>query len=169
MGQPKNKRPPAEAPSGMAVVEQLLALMAEHDLVEIAFEQGELKVVLKKAGANVMTVPAAALHAPQLSAAAPPAPAASAAAPPAEAATGPRLLEIKSPMVGTFYSASDPNSDPFIEVGARVTDETVVCIIEAMKVMNEIKAECCGTIEQVCVKTGQAVEFGQVLFKVAPD
>jgi acetyl-CoA carboxylase biotin carboxyl carrier protein len=168
MGQPKSKRPPAEEPPGMAVVEQLLALMAEHDLAEIAFEQGDLKVALKKASANVVTVPAAALHAP-LAVASPSAPAAVGPSPAAPAESGPRLREIKSPMVGTFYSASDSKSDPFVEVGARITDETVVCIIEAMKVMNEIKAECSGTIEQVCVKTGQAVEFGQVLFRVAPD
>jgi len=162
MGQPKSKRS-ADVPAGLAVVEQLLALMSEHDLAEIGFEQGDLKVSLKKASANMLAVPAAALHAPH------PAPP---AAPQAAAPTAPaeeHLLEIASPMVGTYYAAPDPDSPPFIEVGARVTADSVVCIVEAMKVMNEIKAECRGTIEKVCVQNGQAVEYGQVLFKVKPD
>jgi len=71
-------------------------------------------------------------------------------------------------MVGTFYAASSPDSDPFVKVGDVVNDESVVCIIEAMQVMNEIKAELKGTIVEVCVKNAQPVEFGQVLFKVKP-
>jgi acetyl-CoA carboxylase biotin carboxyl carrier protein len=159
MGQPKNKRP-ADAPPGLAVVEQLLALMGEHELAEISFEQGDLKVSLKKAISNLLAVPAAALHAPPQMAAVPAAPA---------AAPQDNLLEIKSPMVGTFYAASGPDSPPFVEVGTRVGEDAVVCIVEAMKVMNEIRAECSGTIEKVCVQNGQAVEYGQVLFKVKPD
>ena len=79
------------------------------------------------------------------------------------------LLEIKSPIVGTFYEGPSPDSDPYVEPGARVDSQTVVCIIEAMKVMNEIKAEVTGTIVERTVKNGQAVEYGQVLFKVRPD
>lgn len=79
------------------------------------------------------------------------------------------LLEIKSPIVGTFYSSPSPDSDPYVEVGSAVSSNTVVCIVEAMKVMNEIKAETSGIIAQVCVKNGQAVEYGQVLFKVRPE
>jgi acetyl-CoA carboxylase biotin carboxyl carrier protein len=78
------------------------------------------------------------------------------------------LIEITSHMVGTFYSAPSPDSSPYVEVGANVTADTVVCIVEAMKVMNEIKAEISGTIVEVMCKAGQAVEFGQVLFKVKP-
>jgi len=79
------------------------------------------------------------------------------------------LIEVKSPMVGTFYATPSPDSDPYVHVGAAVADDTIVCIVEAMKVMNEIKAECAGTIAEVCVKNAQPVEFGQVLFRVKPQ
>ena len=78
------------------------------------------------------------------------------------------LVEISSPMVGTFFAAPSPDSDPYVTVGAGVSEDTVVCIIEAMKVMNEIKAEYTGTIAEICIKNAQPVEFGQVLFKVNP-
>ncbi|MHC4469014.1 MAG: acetyl-CoA carboxylase biotin carboxyl carrier protein, partial [Planctomycetota bacterium] len=78
------------------------------------------------------------------------------------------LINIESPIVGTFYQASSPDSDPYIKVGDPVDSDTVVCIIEAMKVMNEIKAETGGVIAEVCCKDGEAIEFGQVLFKVRP-
>ena len=79
------------------------------------------------------------------------------------------LVEIKSPIVGTFYATPSPDSEPYVEVGSKVTSQTVICIIEAMKVMNEIKAEMEGTIAEILVKNGQAVEYGQVLYKVRPD
>ena len=79
------------------------------------------------------------------------------------------LVEIKSPIVGTFYATSSPESPPYVELGSKVAPQTVVCIIEAMKVMNEIKAETSGVIAEILVKNGQAVEYGQVLFKVKPD
>ncbi|MBN2590363.1 MAG: acetyl-CoA carboxylase biotin carboxyl carrier protein [Sedimentisphaerales bacterium] len=79
------------------------------------------------------------------------------------------LITIKSPLVGTFYAKPSPDSDPFVETGTPVEPQTVVCIIEAMKVMNEIKAETSGTIVEAFVTDGQAVEYGQVLFKVKPD
>ena len=79
------------------------------------------------------------------------------------------LLEIKSPIVGTFYAKPSPDSEPYVEIGSSVGPQTIVCIIEAMKVMNEIKAETSGTIVDVLVTDGQAVEYGQVLFKVRPD
>ena len=79
------------------------------------------------------------------------------------------LLTIKSPMVGSFYSASDPDSPPFVEVGSQVTPSTVVCILEAMKVFSEIKAEVSGTIEKILATNSQAVEYGQPLFLVRPD
>jgi acetyl-CoA carboxylase biotin carboxyl carrier protein len=81
----------------------------------------------------------------------------------------PGLTAIKSPMVGTFYSAASPDAKPFVSVGSAVDEETDVCIIEAMKVFNNIKAECRGTIAKVLVSNGQTVEFGQILFQVRPD
>lgn len=79
------------------------------------------------------------------------------------------LIEITSPIVGTFYAKPSPDSDPFVEIGSTVAPHTVVCIIEAMKVMNEIKAETSGTIVETLVSDGQAIEYGQALFKVKPD
>lgn len=84
------------------------------------------------------------------------------------AAAGPALLEIKSPMVGTFYKSPEPGAEPYAKVGTRVAAGQVVCIIEAMKIMNEIESEIQGVIREVCVENAQPVEFGQVLFRVDP-
>jgi acetyl-CoA carboxylase biotin carboxyl carrier protein len=83
--------------------------------------------------------------------------------------SGEDLIEIKSPIVGTFYATPSPDSEPYVEVGSTVDPQSIVCIIEAMKVMNEIKAETSGMIVEILVTNGQAVEYGQVLFKVRPD
>jgi acetyl-CoA carboxylase biotin carboxyl carrier protein len=85
------------------------------------------------------------------------------------AAPAPTLKEIKSPMVGTYYKAPEPGADPYVKVGSRVTSGQTVCIIEAMKIMNEIEAEIAGVIREVCVEDAQPVEFGQVLFRVDPN
>jgi len=90
------------------------------------------------------------------------------AAPPAAAAPVSQLLEIKSPMVGTFYKSPEPGAEAYIKVGSRVAAGQVVCIIEAMKIMNEIESEVQGTVREVCVENAQPVEFGQVLFRVDP-
>jgi acetyl-CoA carboxylase biotin carboxyl carrier protein len=79
------------------------------------------------------------------------------------------LFEIKSPIVGTFYATPSPDSQPYVEIGTHVEPQTVVCVVEAMKVMNEIKAETSGTVVEILVTNGQAVEYGQVLFTVKPD
>lgn len=94
--------------------------------------------------------------------------AASAAVPASAAAPATGEVEIKSPMIGTFYRAPSPESGPYVEVGMEVGPDTVVCIIEAMKVMNEIKAEVKGVITQVLMESAKPVEFGQPLFKVRP-
>ncbi|OLC04188.1 MAG: acetyl-CoA carboxylase, biotin carboxyl carrier protein [Gemmatimonadetes bacterium 13_1_40CM_69_22] len=98
---------------------------------------------------------------------APPAPGAQAAAPPG-ALPKAQLVEIKSPMVGTFYAAPEPGAEPYIKAGSRVAAGQVVCIIEAMKIMNEIEAEVAGLVREVCVENAQPVEFGQPLFRVDP-
>jgi len=142
-------------------VRQLLALMNEHDLSELEIEQDDLVVRLRKGPAvSMAAMPAAA---PQIAAGVP---ASSAAPAPAAEAEPPA---IKSPMVGTFYTASSPDAAPLVKVGDHVTEDTVVCIIEAMKVFNEIQAETSGTIEKVCVKNEQVVEFGTPLFIIRPD
>lgn len=139
--------------------------MRKNDLSEFRLEQEGFKITLKR-GVDFAALPAGAM--PQLSYA-PPAmhaqtapPAAQSAAPEAKE----KLREITSPMVGTFYSAASPESAPFATAGKEVTDGTVVCIIEAMKVMNEIKAECRGTIVEVVAENGKPVQYGEVLFKV---
>ncbi|MDX2016085.1 MAG: acetyl-CoA carboxylase biotin carboxyl carrier protein [Planctomycetota bacterium] len=113
----------------------------------------------------MMAAAPAATHAPAPAAAPAPAPAAAPAAPAAPAVSG---KTIDSPMVGTFYAAPNPDAPAFVKVGQKVSADTVVCLIEAMKVFNEIKAEQSGTIEAVLVKSGQAVEFGQKLFSIKP-
>ena len=143
-------------------IKRLVELMVHNDLSELDINEGENKIHLKRGGAVVTTVPAAA-PTPVAAPAANAAPAASPAAP-----IDDKLLEIRSPMVGTFYAAPSPDSEPFVKVGASVSDDSVICIVEAMKVMNEIKAEHSGTVVEVCVKNAQPVEYGQVLFKVKP-
>ncbi|HEY4649431.1 MAG TPA: acetyl-CoA carboxylase biotin carboxyl carrier protein [Gemmatimonadales bacterium] len=119
------------------------------------------------------TAPPVAAAAPVVVAAAPVA--ASAAdqehreAPPRPASTAPQLKEIRSPMVGTFYKAPEPGAEAYIRVGNRVTPGQTVCIIEAMKIMNEIEAEIAGTVREILVEDSQPVEFGQVLFRVDPN
>jgi acetyl-CoA carboxylase biotin carboxyl carrier protein len=112
--------------------------------------------VVVTSAAPVAAVPASAPGGPGGAAAAHAAPA------------GPALLEIKSPMVGTFYKSPEPGAEPYVKNGTRVAPGQVVCIIEAMKIMNEIESEVQGVIREVCVENAQPVEFGQVLFRVDP-
>ncbi len=99
----------------------------------------------------------------------PPGPSAAAEAPARPAPAAPALKEIKSPMVGTFYKSPEPGADAYVKLGVRVTPGQTVCIIEAMKIMNEIEAEIAGTIREVCVEDSQPIEYGQVLFRVDPN
>ena len=145
-------------------LEKLIGLMVDNDLTEIDLDDGTEKVALKRGNATGPIQMIAPSHAPApVAAAAPAAPAASAAPAAAPAAKGP---SIDSPMVGTFYSASNPDSPPFVKPGDSVTADTVVCIVEAMKVFNEIKAEKSGKVKSVLVNNGDAVEFGQPLFEL---
>ncbi len=143
------------------VIEDLVKLMIEHDLIELDVVDGEQSVTLRRPGSSA---PAAA-HA---SAPAAPTPAPAAAQAAAAPAARPEGKTINSPMIGTFYSRSDPDSDPFVTPGARVTETSVVCLVEAMKVFNEVKAECRGVIAEVLVNDGDPVEYGQPLFRVTP-
>lgn len=150
-------------------IRELVAMMAEHELSEIELRDGEQTVVIKRGGGHMTVVPAALPAAPVVSSAAAPSPAGFVpAAPAASDYEAQGLVAITSPMVGTFYASSDPDSAPFVNVGSQVANGTVVCIIEAMKVFNEIKSEVTGTVEQVLVQNEQAVEYGQPLFLVRP-
>jgi len=124
-------------------------------------------VVITRTSATATYAPAAAMPLPAG------APGAAVVEPEAAAALRaapvPALKEIKSPMVGTWYKSPEPGADPYVKVGSRVTAGQTVCIIEAMKIMNEIEAEITGVIREVCVEDAQPVEFGQVLFRVDPN
>lgn len=145
---------------------QLVDLMVEHDLTEVDVSDEDQSITIKRGTGGAVQ------FSPQPMQAAAPTPAqgtpAQDNAAPAASKADDGLVPVESPMVGTFYSAPDPDSPPFAAVGASISPDSVVCLIEAMKVFNEIKAETTGTIERVCVKNGDAVEFGQPLFMVRP-
>ena len=141
-------------------IKELIALMRRNDLSVFKMEKEGFKITLKK-GTDFQPVIATA--APIAPAAAAPAAAVSAADAPKDEAS---LREITSPMVGTFYGSASPESPAYVSVGQEVTEDTVVCIIEAMKVMNEIKAEVRGVIAEVVAENGKPVQYGQALFKV---
>ncbi len=148
---------------------QLIDLMVEHDLTEVDVSDEDQSITIKRgvAGGFQVSPQPQAFAAPQ-AAAAQPAQSSPAPSAPAASTADDGLIAIESPMVGTFYSSPDPDSPPFTKVGASITPDSVVCLVEAMKVFNEIKAETNGTIERMCVKSGDAVEFGQPLFMVRP-
>ncbi|GGI53633.1 acetyl-CoA carboxylase biotin carboxyl carrier protein [Oxalicibacterium solurbis] len=142
----------------------LIDLVAESDIAELEVTEGESKVRIVKSGAapqnQVVMMPQGA---PQYAAAPAAAPVAAAAAP---AAAAPEIQGhvVKSPMVGTFYRSSAPGAPAFVEVGASVKEGDTLCIIEAMKLLNEIDADAAGVIKEILVENGQPVEFGQPLF-----
>jgi acetyl-CoA carboxylase biotin carboxyl carrier protein len=143
----------------------LIDLVSESNISELEITEAEGKVRIVKAGVSAVAVPAvmaAPLAATPQAATAAPAPAG--AAPEPEPAVEPAGHAVKSPMVGTFYRAASPGAKPFAEVGQQIKEGEAICIIEAMKIMNEIEADKTGTITQILCENGQAVEFGQPLF-----
>jgi len=144
----------------------LIKLMVDNGLTEVDLKdpQGE-SIRLKRGGDAIQYVTAPQSYGPPQPLA-PPQSAAGTDAKPSGGDEG--LITIASPMVGTFYASPSPDAAPFVNIGDRISDESVVCLIEAMKVFNEIKAETSGTIHSMLVASGQAVEFGQPLFKVRP-
>jgi acetyl-CoA carboxylase biotin carboxyl carrier protein len=151
-------------------IKAIIDLMKKNSITEFELERQDSKIRLKRGlngGAPVAqqsedSVPGIPSAPPQASSAPPPI-----APVPQPAGTG--EIEIKSPMIGTFYRAPSPEAASYVEVGTEVNPETVVCIIEAMKVMNEIKSEVKGVVTQVLVENAKPVEFGQPLFKVRPN
>jgi len=164
----------------LAHIREIVGLMADNDLSYFHFEQKESKLEIRRGSdfaaagdlLKHLPVPAAApvavAAAPAAAApvAAAPAPAAAAAAPAATAPSGPAGPTINSPMVGTFYRSAAPGEKSFVNVGDQVDENTTVCIIEAMKVMNEIKAEARGTIARILAEDGKPVQYGQPLFEL---
>ena len=169
------------SPMSVELLERLVKLMAANDLNTVDLRDGERRVVLKRgalaaAGGSsgfmpVLSVPAHAAH-PGTANPGFPSPAAGGAHPSVATTASDSdkdLTGIKSPMVGTFYAAPSPDAPPFVSVGSEVDEETDVCIIEAMKVFNNIKADVTGQIAKILVTNGQTVEFGTVLFLVKPN
>ena len=155
-------------------IKQLIDIMKQNDLVEIEIKHDDDKIFLKRSQPqptqnHTAVVPMMVPNVPAAPAGNDTAQTSNNQKTPDELQKNAGLVEIKSPMVGTFYATPSPDSDPCVEIDSAITPQTVVCIIEAMKVMNEIKAETSGTIVEVLVTNGQAVEYGQVLFKVKPD
>ncbi len=140
-------------------IEKLAKVLSDNSLTEISLEDGEQAITIRKELIGAPVVTAAAASAP-------------AAVAPQPAAPAPAKEDVKkgkpltSPMVGTFYTAPSPDAKPFVEVGQTVKQGDVVCIVEAMKLMNEIESEISGTVTEICVKNGQPVEFGQTLMYI---
>ncbi len=156
-------------------LKKLLDAVAESEVSELTLETGDFKLTLKRgepapqpagqaapqsAAQAALPPPATQLETPAAQSA--PVPAATPSAPPSN------LAEVKAPIVGTFYEAPAPDAPPFVKVGDRVAAGTVLCIIEAMKLMNEIEAEVAGTLKEILVKNEDPVEYGQALFRIDP-
>jgi acetyl-CoA carboxylase biotin carboxyl carrier protein len=161
-GEAQGCRYPSATMMDIRKLKELIRLMVDNDLTELDLKDKEEQVLLKRGhGGTVTHVAPAMVSAP--------APAASAPAPAPAADEDAGLVAIESPMVGTFYASPGPDKPPFISVGGSVGPDTTVCLVEAMKIFNEIKAERSGTVAKILVKSGQPVEFGQKLFLVKPS
>ncbi len=159
--------PPAGEAFRMERIRELVELMEQHDLSEVDLKDGHMRIRLRRGpqvvSGPVVSAPAAASPAPAPAASTP------SAAEPEKPDDESRYVFIRSPMVGTFYAAPKPEEPPYVKVGDHVNPDTTVCIIEAMKVFNEIQAETSGRIVQVLVENGEPVEYNQPLFKVDPN
>jgi acetyl-CoA carboxylase biotin carboxyl carrier protein len=149
-------------------VRRFIELMNEHDLSEIDLRQADQRIRLRR-GPEMVTVAGAVQPMAPTPAASVKVGGESSPASAAAASEDANALFIRSPMVGTFYTTASPDSPPFVKVGDQVGPESTVCIVEAMKVFNEIPAECSGKIAAVLVTTGQSVEYNQPLFRVTPN
>jgi acetyl-CoA carboxylase biotin carboxyl carrier protein len=158
----------AGAAPDLDILRQLVALLDDSSATSIKLQRGDASYEVSRAGGGV----AMPMYAPPPPAASPMAHAGHAAAPvPAAGAAAPapsNLVDIKSPMVGTFYRSPEPGAEPYVKSGARIAPGQTLCIIEAMKIMNELESEVSGTVREILVEDAQPVEFGQVLFRVEP-
>jgi len=154
----------------LALLKELLALLDASSATTIEIRRGFTTYRVSREAGGAVVMPAGAVRyaaAPALAPASPGGAPPAAGAPPAEAAAT-RLVEVKSPMVGTFYRAPEPGADPYVKAGSHVTTGQTLCIIEAMKIMNELESEVAGVVREILVEDAQPVEFGQVLFRVDP-
>lgn len=150
-------------PFDAKTIKAFISLMTQHDIYELDLREGPKRIRLSRGGPasapQFVSMPTSVATPPQSSS---PTPA------PAATNSDKKVNTIKSPTPGTFYKSPDPDSPPFVTVGSKVTPESVVCVIEAMKIFNEIHAECSGVISKILVDNAQPVEYGQVLFEVDP-
>jgi acetyl-CoA carboxylase biotin carboxyl carrier protein len=164
MARPRRSGPPASAPSvderTVELTRRLATLLGELGLSEVEVEAADVRVRVQRAAAPVMATPPPA--------AAPP-PLATDERPLVADVASPTLVTVEAPMVGTFYRASSPTADPYVQEGDAVKEGQVVCIIEAMKLMNEIESKFGGRVARILVENGQAVEYGQPLFLIDPQ
>ena len=145
-------------------IKRIIDLMKANELCEFEMEEEGFRIAIKRRNGNEPQVVLSSAPAPVAAAA----PAPVAAAPDAEKVEDKKYLEIKSPIVGTFYRSSSPDAEPYVVVGSEIEQESVVCIVEAMKVMNEIKAEVKGIVRKILVDNATPIQFGQILFLVEP-
>ena len=170
----KRKKP--SKPSGRKAVanpeveqiEHLLKTMAEHNLEEFEYSRGDLRIRLKKPSAGIAYMPAASVPAPEIIVAGAPS-AGGASAPALEARPTEDLHLVKSPIVGTFYASPSPGAEPFVKVGGSIEAGQTLCIVEAMKLMNEIESDMSGEVLRIFAENGQPVEYGQPLFGIRPS
>jgi acetyl-CoA carboxylase biotin carboxyl carrier protein len=154
-------------------IEKLLKTMAEHNLEEFEYSRGDLRIRLKKPSAGTVLTAARSTALPEIIVAG--ASSSSAASPAAAASSSPEprstedLHLVKSPIVGTFYGSPSPGAEPFVKIGAYVEDGETLCIVEAMKLMNEIESDSSGEVLRIFVENGQPVEYGQPLFGIRPS
>lgn len=160
-------KPNPPGPFDVRTIEQLVALMSKHELSEIDLRQGGQRICLRRGSLRAVPTALPTVAEKPDPAAALPAPKAAETSPPPSPSR--HLIEIKSPTVGTFYAQEKPGSPPYVTVGSRVTPSTIVGQIEAMKIFNEITADCSGVIVEVCVQNKEFVEYGTVLFRVDPN
>ena len=153
-------------------IEHLLTFMTEHNLEEFEYSRGDLKIRLKKPSSYV-TSGVRQISAPEIiipaAAQTQPAPAPGSPAPPSEARSGEELHLVKSPIVGTYYGSPSPGAEAFVKVGGYVETGQTLCIVEAMKLMNEIESDISGEVLRIFVENGQPVEYGQPLFGIHPS
>ena len=144
-------------------LQKVLQLVEKFNLTEFGLEEKDLKLSVKRGSFSAApALPTVSVSTPSVAPSVPP------SAPSGSKTEEKNVFIIKAPMVGAFYVAPSPESEPYVKVGSAVRPETIVCILEAMKVMNEVRAECTGEILEVLVKNGAPVEYGQPLFKVRP-
>jgi acetyl-CoA carboxylase biotin carboxyl carrier protein len=155
-------KPQSTDPMDVGLLQQIVKLMAANDLNTVDIRDGDKRVILKRGQAGVVYASAPPVPALRMESSS------KSSGESAPTDTDTSLVPIKSPMVGTFYSKPSPDAKPFVAVGTVVDEDSDVCVIEAMKVFNNIKAECRGTVSKILVNDGQTVEFGTVLFLVKP-